>query len=69
MKPNDHIPAGKRAASVVTPQVQTESRLEPSATSEEAMVEAIQVRADYVGPVLEEILRADHYRAGGPPPI
>lgn len=60
MKHKGHIPAGKRAAGVVTPKEQMETKPRPA--SPDAMMEAIQMRADYVGPVLEEILQASHAR-------
>jgi hypothetical protein len=58
VKHKGHIPAGKRAASVVTPKKQMESQPQPAA-SLDAMMEAIHLRANYVGPVLEGILRRE----------
>lgn len=59
MKHKSHIPAGKNVACVLTSKSQTKDRREP-AIDVDSMFEAIHMRADYVGPVLEEILRANH---------
>jgi hypothetical protein len=41
----------------------------PRPTDVEAMMEAIRARADYVGPVLEEILQASQARGNREPSI
>jgi hypothetical protein len=54
MRDVSHIPAGKNVADVNAPKGQTECKPEPAA---EAVMEEIHMRADYVGPVLKEILK------------
>jgi len=61
VKHKRHIPEGKRATCVVTPKDQMADKHQPT-TRADAMMESIHTRADYVGPVLEEILQASHAR-------
>ncbi|MGD1088577.1 MAG: hypothetical protein ABR955_07600 [Verrucomicrobiota bacterium] len=53
--------AGKNVADVNAPKKQTACKPEPAANVDAAM-EEIHLRANYVGPVLEGILRAGHER-------
>jgi hypothetical protein len=55
------IPAGKNVADVNAPKKQKACKPEPVADVDAAM-EEIQLRANYVGPLLEEILHARHER-------
>ena len=59
MKPARKIPVGKNVAAVDALKVQTKHEPEPVADVAATMA-AIQMRANYVGPVLEGILQANH---------
>jgi hypothetical protein len=61
MKHVSQIPAGKNAADVDASNDQTEHEPEPVAEVD-SIIEDIQMRANYVGPVLEEILHLGHER-------
>jgi hypothetical protein len=62
VKHNSHILAGKRVADVITPKAPTGKEPEP-AVGLDSIFESIHQRADYVGPVLEQILLAEHTSA------
>jgi len=61
MKHASQIPAGKNIADVNAPEDQTACKPEPVADVD-SVIEEIQMRANYVGPVLEEILHTSHER-------
>jgi hypothetical protein len=62
MKNVGQIPAGKSVADADAPKDQTEHEPEP-VTDVDSVMEEIHLRANSVGPVLEEILQANLGRA------
>jgi hypothetical protein len=63
MKHASKIRAEKKVADVYAPKKQTECKPEPAADVD-AVMEEIHMRADYIGPVLEEILKTGRERVG-----
>jgi hypothetical protein len=62
VKHNSHILAGKHVADVITLKAPTGKEPEP-AVGLDSIFESIHQGADYVGPVLEQILLAEHTSA------
>jgi|HubBroStandDraft_2_1064218.scaffolds.fasta_scaffold611424_1 hypothetical protein len=61
MKHVSQISAWENVADVNAPKDQTACKPEPVADVD-SVIEKIHIRANYVGPVLEEILQANHER-------